>query len=314
MAIAARRVNKEITNLCATSNPSILRKTSKEDLINFSWENVHKELKERAPMFMRFIEASVQNPSQAKNAIKKDDELTPPMCDAASQLISIFSEGMCVTRRIKSVILKKNGLKKIGFQRLARIYVCMGYKSTNKMFETFAKDFDMKLLSWKEQVEKDVKGEREILSKLSELDPNNEEEVRLEGDKLAKHRESMHPSYSFAGDNVDIMIKPRQMMKSKQNKDFHMFQNVAYENRISPNHLSDDQPVVDVDKISWLTFLPSAKEQASLAEEITVLVCQQWAKYIPALSWFNEYVPPHTAHKHMEDVKKKTNKVIPIAN
>ncbi len=192
MAIAARRVNKKITNLCATSNPSILRKTSKEDLVNFSWENVHKEV--RPPMFMRFIEASVQNPSQAKNAIKKDDELIPPMCDAASQLISIFSEGMCVTRRIKSVILKKNGLKKIGFQRLARIYVCMGYKSTNKMFETFAKDFDIKLLSWKEQVEKDVKREREILSKLSELDPNNEAEVRLEGVKLAKHRESMHPS------------------------------------------------------------------------------------------------------------------------
>ena len=62
------------------------------------------------------------------------------------------------------------------------------------MFETFAKDFDIKLLSWKEQVEKDVKREREILSKLSELDPNNEAEVRLEGVKLAKHRESMHPS------------------------------------------------------------------------------------------------------------------------
>ena len=42
---------------------------------------------------------------------------------------------------------------------------------------------------------------------------------------------------------------------------------------LSPSHLSDDQPVVDVDKISWLTFLPSAKEQASLAEETTVLVC-----------------------------------------
>jgi hypothetical protein len=45
-----------------------------------------------------------------------------------------------------------------------------------------------------------------------------------------------------------------------------MFQNVAYENRISPNNLSDDQSIVDVDKISWLTFLPSAMEQTSLAE------------------------------------------------
>jgi hypothetical protein len=48
--------------------------------------------------------------------------------------------------------------------------------------------------------------------------------------------------------------------------DFHMFQNVSYENRISPNNLSDDQSIVDVDKISWLTFLPSAMEQTSLTE------------------------------------------------
>lgn len=111
-----------------------------------------------------------------------------------------------------------------------------------------------------------MKKEREILSKLSELDPNAEEEIISEANKLEKHRESMHPSYSFAGDNVDFIIKPRQMMKSKQNKDFHMFQNVAYENRISPNNLSDDQSIIDVDKISWLTFLPSAMEQTSLAE------------------------------------------------
>lgn len=134
------------------------------------------------------------------------------------------------------------------------------------MLETFAKDFDIKLLSWKEQIEKDVKKERQILAKLSVLDPNAEEEIISDANKLEKYRESMHPSYSFAEDNVDFIIKPRQMMKSKQNKDFHMFQNVAYVNRISPNNLGDDQPIVDVDRISWLTFLPSAMEQTSLTE------------------------------------------------
>ena len=134
-------MNKEITDLCATSNPSILRKTSKEELSNISWKQVHKELTERTQTFLRFIEASVQNPSQARNTNKRSDNLIPPMCDAVCQLISIFSEGMCATRQIKSIILKKGGLKKIGFQRLARIYACMDYKSTNKMFETFAEGF-----------------------------------------------------------------------------------------------------------------------------------------------------------------------------
>ena len=308
--LTIRRVNKEITDLCATSNPSILRKTSKEELSNISWEQVHKELTERTPTFLRLIEASVQNPSQARNTNKRSDNLIPPMCDAACQLISIFSEGMCATRRIKSIILKKGGLKKIGFQRLARIYACMGYKSTNKMFETFAEGFDIKLLEWKEKVEQGVEKEKEILANLSKADSSAEEVICSYTDDLRKHRASMHPSFSFAGDNVDVFLKPRQMMKCNQNNDVHMFQNVAYENRISSNHLSDEQPVVDMDKISWL----SAQVQTRLAEDLVVLVCQRWAKYIPALSWLVDYVPEHIPHKHMDEVQRKTNKVNYIIN
>lgn len=303
-------ITHELKGLCATSNPSILRKTSKEDLSQFSWNNVHAELKERAPIFLQFIHASVQNPSHSRNVLKKGDGLMPAMCDAACQLIAIYSEGMCATRRIKSVILKKGGLKKVGFKRLAPIYACMGYNSTSKMFENFVKDFDTKLLQWKSEVEEGVAKEKEILSVISGLEvAGSEDELKLETERLRHQTESMHPGYSFTGDNVDIMARPRQMMKKNQNKDHHMFQYVSYEARISPNHLPDDKPIGDIDNIPFTTFLPSAQEQETLAEQLTLLVCHQWAKYIPALSWFKEHVPGQLQHKHMADVKKKTNKV-----
>ena len=38
------------------------------------------------------------------------------MLDAGCQLIAIFNEEMNVTRKLKSVILKKGGLKKVGFK------------------------------------------------------------------------------------------------------------------------------------------------------------------------------------------------------
>ena len=56
-------------------------------------------------------------------------------CDTVRQLISVFNEGMGATCHLKSVILKKGGLKKVGFQRLSHLYNCMGYKVTNTMFK-----------------------------------------------------------------------------------------------------------------------------------------------------------------------------------
>ena len=134
-------------------------------------------------------------------------------------------------------------------------------------------------------------------------------EIAEECERLKAHRESMHPGYSFTGDNVDMMIKPRQMTQANQNKDHHMFQYVAYENRVSPNHLPDDAPIGDVTKVPFTTFLPSTAEQELLSEELALVMCHMWATHIPSLSWFADCVPTNIPHKHMDDMKKKTNKV-----
>ena len=42
-------VAKEITGLCSRKNPSLLRKTSKSDLVNFSLQSLCEEWKARAP-------------------------------------------------------------------------------------------------------------------------------------------------------------------------------------------------------------------------------------------------------------------------
>jgi len=177
------------------------------------------------------------------------------------------------------------------------------------MLEDFDKDFDIKLLQWKRGVEEGVAKEKEILLDMSTLEDVSEEEIKLEMERCKHHREGMHPNYSFTGENVDIMVKPRHLMKTHQNKDHHMFQYACYENRISPSHLPYDKPTGTIDSIPFTTFLPTAQEQETLVEQLTLLVCQQWTKYVPALSWFKEHVPEQIQHKHMAGAKKKTNKV-----
>lgn len=127
---------------------------------------MNAELIERTPRFHQFLTASMNNPSDARNVHKKKSALVPPMCDAACQLISVFNEDMDATRRLKSVLLKKAGLKKVGFKRLSAINNCMGYNFTSRMFENFGTDFDKKLKMWEHEIKAGAQREKVLLSKL----------------------------------------------------------------------------------------------------------------------------------------------------
>ena len=87
--LISQEITSEMVGLCSTSNPSVLRKSSPDDLAKFTWEVVHDELKIRAPIYLQFLEAAVANPSQKKNVLKTKETVTVPMLDAGCQLVSI---------------------------------------------------------------------------------------------------------------------------------------------------------------------------------------------------------------------------------
>ena len=144
-----QEMTSEIAGLCTTSNPSVLRRSSPDDLTKFTWEIIHDERKIRAPIYLQLLEAAVANSSQRRNVLKTKETVTVPMLDAGCQLISIFNENVNATRKLKSIILKKGGLKKVAFNRLSPLYICMGYNATNTLFETVGKGFDKHLQNWK---------------------------------------------------------------------------------------------------------------------------------------------------------------------
>ena len=230
-------ITKEVTGLCVLSQPSLLRGKAKEELAKLKWSDIYDELSKRCPLFLRFLLASVSNPLQARNKHKKDDALHPPMLDAGCQLISVFNSDLDATRRVKSIILKKGGLKKIGFKRLSSLNICQSYNSTNTLMEKPGQGFDRIILGWKDEVEKGVNKEVEILESLKEAQAaGNVDQVKEREAELHSHRESMHPGYSFTGDNVDMNCTPRQMTLKNRKKDHHMFQIVAFKNRVTSNH------------------------------------------------------------------------------
>ena len=141
---------------------------------------------------------------------------------------------MNATRRIKSVILRNGGLKKVLVIRLSALHICMSYDATSRMFESYGEDFDVPIKLWKQEVESGVRKEKELMASILKLERENldQDVVKSAVKELEEHRAQMHPGYSFTGDNVDKRVLPRQMTIKNKAKDHHMFQTVAFTVRI----------------------------------------------------------------------------------
>ena len=181
------------------------------------------------------------------------------------------------------------------------MYSRIGCGATNRRVETAGKGYDKPLKAWKSEVEGEVIKAKSILLWLAneaKCGGDNSSLVAQLTEELIDHRATMHPGFSFTGDNVDMRILPRQMTLSNKNKDHHMYQLVAYKNRIPSNHLSNEHAMNDVKQVPLSTFLPSSEEQSTLVEEFIILIGHVWGQYIPSLSWFLEHLPQQiTMHR-----------------
>ncbi len=57
-----KEINKECTQLCSKKNPRILRMTSKDSILTFTFEKLSDELTKRAPLFHSLLLAACINP------------------------------------------------------------------------------------------------------------------------------------------------------------------------------------------------------------------------------------------------------------
>ena len=57
-----KEINRECTQLCSKKNPSILRMTSKDSILTFTFEKLSGELSKRAPLFHSLLVAACSNP------------------------------------------------------------------------------------------------------------------------------------------------------------------------------------------------------------------------------------------------------------
>jgi hypothetical protein len=83
---------------------SILKRTSKEDLMNFTFEKANEELQERCPLFWRILKAA-SRPHNMMDKVNSDVYLSTSIVTAASVCLKNRSQRMTTIQLLISLII-----------------------------------------------------------------------------------------------------------------------------------------------------------------------------------------------------------------
>ena len=99
-----RLLSSEVCGLCSRSNPSLLRKCDKDDLIKFDFLSLCEEWKDRAPIFYSFLMTccSVQS---------RDESWFPSMAVAGSVLLKQRNSQMNALASVLGILIKTRSIE-----------------------------------------------------------------------------------------------------------------------------------------------------------------------------------------------------------
>ena len=113
-------VAQECTRLCKKDvSSSLFRKSTKKDLMEFSWENLVNELRKKAPTFFQFL-LSVAAPTRPQNSKKGVDMKShyPAICTSGTVLRKERNSMMSAVQQLIGLILFHGDIHKTASHNL----------------------------------------------------------------------------------------------------------------------------------------------------------------------------------------------------
>ena len=104
-------VNDECLDLCRRSQPSLFRKSTPSDYLNFRWSNYSCELESRAPVIFELFKTIVSH-GDKRNENKKGDVHLPAICMAVSVLLKERNREMVGVQTCISLLLYSSRAQK----------------------------------------------------------------------------------------------------------------------------------------------------------------------------------------------------------
>ena len=100
-------INRECADMCSKKNPSILRQTNKEDIVNLSLTKLEDELRERTPLLRSVVmAASIRRSSSERSNLY----WMPTVCMASFICLKNRSPHMTVVQLLNTIFIQHSGL------------------------------------------------------------------------------------------------------------------------------------------------------------------------------------------------------------
>lgn len=121
------------------------------------------------------------------------------------------------------------------------------------------------------------------------------------------------PSFTFkiVGDNIDKHIKPRDMRSNYQARSLHYFHSYAVQDRLNMDDFDESISSPDPGAVSLEVLLPTPQDEASIRNNMCILVARILKKYMPFFTKYGKGVERHIIHQYSEEMSR-TSRVVRI--
>lgn len=100
------------------------------------------------------------------------------------------------------------------------------------------------------------------------------------------------------------------MTSDHQNTDIHWVNHNVVENRVSRNKSPDNKPIKNIADVENKDLIPCIADHKEPYNNFLVHIQRILTKRIPSLQCLSGNVPKHIKHKHSNEMRKKSKKVI----
>eukprot|EP00794_Sanderia_malayensis_P009643 gene9643-10630_t len=285
-----KSIHHECADLCSRSNPSILRKTTKEEILKFKFRDFGEELSMRAPLF----HAVLQTASKGKQGQQKELFQLPTICMSAAICLKNRSHHMTAVQLIISIILKHSGIS-AAIRRLQATRITASIPFIHKKLDEFGKNFDEKVMT---SVETECK-RMDKIALAKKTTSIRDQPIPLEC-KVDLGRKMVF-------DNVDFEQRVHHMTEEHQNSLVHWTSFMSIENRVKGCHLQELQSQGDFLSLENGTFVPNRCEHLKQRSNYIHHASKIAVDYIPCLQPLKETAPRYINHPYIAETSNATN-------